>query len=137
MHTAKHYDFLESPEIVAGERDGLSPREHQALVYAANGFNGDLTAQEMGVKPGTVYKFLESVQIKLNALNKYHAVSIAFCRGIIKQEGYVSSPAALVYSFIVGIALSCSISVIDAEYGRPRPARPMRTVRVARGGRRE
>lgn len=137
MNTAKQYEYYPPPVIVAGDRENLSPREHESLVLTANGKDGNEGADQMQVKRGTFYKFLDGAQTKLNAFNKYHAVSIAFCRGIIKQAGAVRSPMAFVYSFIAGVAFSFSVSVIDTEFARPRPARPMRTVRINRGGRKD
>lgn len=62
----------------------LTPRELEALLWAARGKSVWETAQLLGVSERTVKFFVQRACAKLNAQNKTHAVAKALARGLIQ-----------------------------------------------------
>lgn len=68
---------VEIPEV------RLTPRQREALQWAANGKSTRDIANIMGLSHHTVLRYLETTRFRLNALNTMHAVGKAFKIGLI------------------------------------------------------
>lgn len=66
--------------------DQLSPRETEALGFAARGWVNKEIAAEMGVSLNTIGAHFASIRMKLGANDKANAVAIAITRGLITFE---------------------------------------------------
>jgi LuxR family quorum sensing-dependent transcriptional regulator len=63
--------------------DVLSPREHECLLWAADGKTDWEIARILGISKPTVTKHVLSVRVKLGAASKAHAIAVALRRKII------------------------------------------------------
>lgn len=66
----------------------LSKRELEALMLAAQGLTDREIGQHMWITARTVNAHLERARLKLNALNRTHAVTLAFVRGLFKVDTF-------------------------------------------------
>jgi PAS domain S-box-containing protein len=57
-------------------RDGLSPREHQLLTLAAQGFTDNAIAHKLGISLATVGTYWGRIRIKFGPLNRTELVAI-------------------------------------------------------------
>ncbi len=60
----------------ASVRDGLSPREHQLLSLAAQGFTDNAIAHKLGISLATVGTYWGRIRIKFGPLNRTELVAI-------------------------------------------------------------
>lgn len=65
-------------------RDGLTPREHEILIYLAQGISGDEIAAELHIAPLTVRTHIRNMMSKLGVHSRLEAVSYAFSEGLIE-----------------------------------------------------
>ncbi len=56
----------------------LSLRENDVLLYIADGLAEKEIAKKLGLKPGTVHSYVNSMRNKMGALNHAHAVGIYY-----------------------------------------------------------
>lgn len=65
----------------------LTPREREALVYAADGLDVRETAKRMDITEGTVKEMRNRVRVKLRAKTMAQAVAHSYHAGIFKPAG--------------------------------------------------
>lgn len=65
-------------------KDGLSPRQREALESLAAGRTDRETARAMGVGERTARTHVEDVITKLGAVNRVNAVHVAHKKGLLK-----------------------------------------------------
>jgi DNA-binding CsgD family transcriptional regulator len=65
-------------------RGTLSPRELEALTWAAKGKTYWETAVILGVSYPSVHNYIDSLKLKLNAINVTHAVALGYELGIFE-----------------------------------------------------
>ncbi len=75
-------EVADPPGPLRGVR--LTPRELEALLWAARGKSVWETAQVLGLSERTVKFHLQRACAKLNAQNKTHAVARVLARGLIQ-----------------------------------------------------
>jgi DNA-binding CsgD family transcriptional regulator len=68
------------------DRAALTPREHDCLQLAAQGFREAEIAARNGIKPTTVRYHLDNVVTKLGARTRAHAVAIAAQLGLVSTR---------------------------------------------------
>ena len=66
------------------ERGTLSPRELDALTWAAKGKTYWETAAILGVSYASVHCYISSLKLKMNAVNVAHAVARGYELGILE-----------------------------------------------------
>jgi LuxR family quorum sensing-dependent transcriptional regulator len=66
------------------ERGTLSPRELEALTWAAKGKTYWETATILGISYASVHSHVNSLRLKLNAVNVSHAVARGYELGILE-----------------------------------------------------
>jgi len=64
----------------------LTPRQREALYFAALGLTNKGIARKMTITPETVKKHLTDARIALQATNRTHAVFIAASTGLISAH---------------------------------------------------
>jgi DNA-binding CsgD family transcriptional regulator len=65
------------------ERGTLSPRELQALTWAAKGKTYWETAAILGIAYTSVHSHINSLKLKMSAINVAHAVALGYELGIL------------------------------------------------------
>lgn len=60
----------------------LSPRERQVLAYVSEGYTDDQIAYLLIIAPCTVRSYLRDARLKLDAVDRTHAVKRALTIGI-------------------------------------------------------
>jgi PAS domain S-box-containing protein len=73
---AKRVDDLRPSRSGSPVRDGLSPREHQLLSLAAQGFTDNAIAHKLGISLATVGTYWGRIRIKFGPLNRTELVAI-------------------------------------------------------------
>ncbi len=76
--------ILQRRRHLTGSREPLSPREHECLLWAADGKTDGEIATILGISKPTVTKHILSVREKLDAVTKAHAIAVAFREKIIR-----------------------------------------------------
>jgi LuxR family maltose regulon positive regulatory protein len=71
------------PAAPGGSEDGLTRKEVQILELLAQGFSNDAMAQKLFVSESTVRTHLRSINTKLRASNRMHALAIARQRHLV------------------------------------------------------
>lgn len=79
-------DRVDADEAVRVGQEGLTPREVRALRLLAEGHANRVIAERMCVSESTVKSYLRSINAKLGAENRTHAVAIARRLGILGQR---------------------------------------------------
>jgi len=74
---------LEKTNLNNAIKPKLTPRQREALYFAALGLTNKGIARKMTITPDTVKKHLTDARTTLNANNRTHAVFIATTTGLI------------------------------------------------------
>jgi DNA-binding CsgD family transcriptional regulator len=62
----------------------LSPRELETLTWAAKGKTYWETAQILGIKYSSIHSHINSLKLKMNAVNVAHAVALGYEIGVLE-----------------------------------------------------
>jgi len=71
------------PYIDGGAQEPLSPRELEILQLASDGLSVQRTAETLGISPSTVRSHIASIEHKLSANDRAHAVAKALRQSLI------------------------------------------------------
>jgi LuxR family maltose regulon positive regulatory protein len=71
------------PTVPMATEDGLTRKEVQILELLAQGFSNDAMAEKLFVSESTVRTHLRSINTKLHASNRIHALAIARQRHLV------------------------------------------------------
>jgi two-component system, NarL family, response regulator NreC len=69
---------------VSASLDGITPREHEVLVYLAEGAGNEEIAEALNISPKTVARHRENIMSKLNLHTRTELVKYAIRKGIIQ-----------------------------------------------------
>jgi len=62
----------------------LTKREFQVLVLAARGYTNTEIGEKLHLVEDTIKTHMRRIMFKLGARNRTHAVTIAFCKGLLQ-----------------------------------------------------
>jgi DNA-binding NarL/FixJ family response regulator len=80
--------------MTAAPRTYLTAREKETLVLAANGLTNQMIGRALGVSEETVKSRMQVLRRKLRALDRTHAVAVAFALNLIRLDDVQVSPDA-------------------------------------------
>jgi DNA-binding CsgD family transcriptional regulator len=93
------------------ERGTLSPRELEALTWAAKGKTYWETAAILGVSYASVHTYINSLRSKLNAVNTTHAVARGYELGLIELR--TAEPRVMMAVTLTGQRLDASALISE------------------------
>jgi LuxR family transcriptional regulator of spore coat protein len=88
------------------ERGALSPRELEILTWAAKGKTYWETARILGIGYASVHSHVNSLRLKLNAVNTTHAVARGYELGLIALS--TAEPRVMIAVTRTGLRLDAS-----------------------------
>jgi DNA-binding CsgD family transcriptional regulator len=95
------------------ERGTLSPRELEILTWAAKGKTYWETAQILGIGYASVHSHVNSLRLKLNAVNMTHAVARGYELGLV--ELHTAEPRVMMAVKLNGHRLDASALIRDQQ----------------------
>lgn len=69
--------------MIAEENVTLTPRQHQILALAAEGFSTKQIAHRLGIRPSSVANHVCKAMRRLDATSRVHVVAIAIRQGLL------------------------------------------------------
>jgi LuxR family transcriptional regulator, transcriptional regulator of spore coat protein len=93
------------------ERGTLSPRELEILMWAAKGKTYWEVARILGIAYASVHSHINSLRLKLNAVNTTHAVARGYELGLI--ELHTAEPRIMMGRALTGTRADASALVRD------------------------
>jgi DNA-binding CsgD family transcriptional regulator len=93
------------------ERGTLSPRELDALTWAAKGKTYWETAAILGVSYASVHCYISSLKLKMNAVNVAHAVARGYELGILELR--TAEPRVMMAVTLTGQRQNASALIRD------------------------
>ena len=73
--------------VVYSAEPALTARERQVLELVAGGYSAKEAANQIGIAPRTVERYIEQVRLKMRAKNRAHMVTQAVLAGYLKIGG--------------------------------------------------
>ena len=95
------------------EHGTLSPREVEVLTWAAKGKTYWETARILGIAYGSVHSHVNSLKLKLNAVNNTHAVARGYELGLIGL--HTAEPRVMMAVKLNGHRLDASALIRDQQ----------------------
>jgi DNA-binding CsgD family transcriptional regulator len=95
------------------ERGTLSPRELEILTWAAKGKTYWETARILGIGYASVHSHVNSLRLKLNAVNTTHAVARGYELGLI--ELHTAEPRVMMAVTLNGQRPHASVLIRDQQ----------------------